>query len=94
MPQTIRQQIVTLLETGERTPRDLAVLLGIEERELAADLPHVVRSLRAARRRLQVRPAECLACGFVFRDRRRLTTPGRCPRCRSNRIDPPAFHLE
>ena len=39
-------------------------------------------------------PAECLACGFAFRKRDRLTTPGRCPRCRAERIRPAEFWIE
>jgi len=94
MHRTVRQEIVTLLEARERTPRQLADLLGMRERELSDHLPHVARTLRAGGRRLAVRPAECLACGHVFRDRRRLTAPSRCPRCKSLRIDPPAYRVE
>lgn len=94
MPRTVRQEIVALLEAREWTPRELADRLGLRERELADHLPHVARTLRAGGRRLAVQPAECLACGYLFRDRRRLTAPGRCPRCKSLRIDPPAYRVE
>lgn len=94
MPRTVRQEIVALLEAREWTPRELADRLGLRERELADHLPHVARTLRARGRRLAVQPAECLACGYLFRDRRRLTAPGRCPRCKSLRIDPPAYRVE
>jgi predicted Zn-ribbon and HTH transcriptional regulator len=46
--------------------------------------------------RLRTEPARCTACGFVFGDRaeRRLHTPSRCPRCRSERISEPRFRIE
>jgi hypothetical protein len=39
-------------------------------------------------------PSECQDCGFVFRDRRRLTQPSRCPRCRSEATTPPRYGIE
>ena len=42
---------------------------------------------------VSVVPAACLACGFVFRTRQRLTRPGRCPVCDSSHIEPPRFSV-
>jgi hypothetical protein len=36
----------------------------------------------------------CQSCGFTFRDRSRLETPSRCPRCKRERIDEPLFRIE
>ncbi|HSJ96292.1 MAG TPA: transcriptional regulator, partial [Myxococcota bacterium] len=60
------------------------------------ELRHVERSARGQGERLVVEPARCLACDFRFRDReaRHLHAPGRCPRCRSERIADPSFRLE
>jgi len=38
-------------------------------------------------------PSECTKCGFTFEDRNRLKKPGKCPKCRSERIDEPAYTL-
>ncbi|HEX7184822.1 MAG TPA: hypothetical protein VF756_23550 [Thermoanaerobaculia bacterium] len=64
-------------------------------RALEDDLRHLERSLRRGKERLRVDPARCLACGFVFEDRapRRFQAPGRCPRCRSERIAEPRFRV-
>ncbi len=75
------------------TARDLSAAVGISEKDVAEHLEHLEKSLKAVGGRLRVLPAECLACGFVFRDRRRFTRPGACPKCRATRIDPPAFRL-
>ncbi|MDY7225870.1 transcriptional regulator [Hyalangium rubrum] len=75
------------------TARELSAAVGISEKDVAEHLVHLDKSLKALGGRLQVVPAECLACGFVFRDRTRFTRPGACPKCRATRIDPPAFRL-
>ncbi|MDJ0866001.1 MAG: transcriptional regulator [Myxococcota bacterium] len=92
---TRRQQLRGLLEREELPFYVLRDLLGLTVRQLEDDLRHVERSARGAGRRLEVRPAECVDCGQVFRDRakRHLHPPGRCPRCRSERIRDPAFRL-
>jgi transcriptional regulator len=73
------------------TARELSAAVGISEKDVAGHLAHLQKSLQAAGEHLEVLPAECLACGFVFRDRKRLTRPGACPQCRATRVDPPAF---
>lgn len=75
------------------TARELSAQVGISEKDVAEHLEHLTRSLRAEGAALEVVPAQCLACGYVFTDRRRLTRPGACPSCRATRIDPPAFRL-
>lgn len=91
--QTLRQAILKHLATGPCTARDLSQLIGIREKEVIPHLEHIQKSLRASGRKLIVQPAQCLACGFVFKDRRRLSKPSACPQCRHQQIDPPAFNL-
>ena len=76
------------------TARELSGLLHIRESEVVPHLEHLERSLRRSRQRLAFEPAECLACGFRFATRRRLTRPGGCPLCRERRIAPPVFRLD
>lgn len=78
---------------GAATARELSASVGIPERDVPRHLEHVARSLKAQGERLDVIPAECLACGFVFADRERLTPPGACPSCRATRIAPPRFRV-
>lgn len=93
---TIRQQLRGLLRRDTLSFATLRQLLGLSVRELEAELRHVERSARASGGRLVVVPSVCLACEFSFRDReaRHLHAPGRCPRCRSERITDPAFRLQ
>lgn len=91
----MRQRIVERLTHAELSFEELRRDLEIPARVLEEDLRHVERSLRRAPARLRVAPARCLACGFLFTDRapRRFQAPGRCPRCRSERIAEPRFEI-
>ncbi len=91
--QTIRRQIGALLSVREMDVRDLSQELGIKEKEVAAHLAHVARSAAAGGRRFVVTPSRCELCGFVFTERRRLTRPGRCPRCRRSKVLSPTFRI-
>lgn len=93
MDKTLRQQIIDLLEESEHSARELSFRLRIKEKEVYTHLPHIGRSVSAGRRKLQITPAECLSCGFVFKDRRRFTSPGRCPRCRREHISEPLYRI-
>jgi predicted Zn-ribbon and HTH transcriptional regulator len=94
-PLTVRQQLMHLLTGARHASRDLAALIGAPERQIEEHLAHVVRSLaKDATRRFVLEPSRCHDCGFVFRERTRLTTPGRCPACRSEAIAPPRFGID
>ena len=74
--------------------RDLSRQVGIAEKEVYGHLEHIARSLPLQGKRLVTRPSQCLACGYVFKKRSRLTRPGRCPRCRKSHLTRPAFRIE
>lgn len=73
--------------------RELSQTLGIREKEVAQHLPHIARSARARKMNWQTLPACCEACNYNFKDRKRLTPPSKCPRCRSSRIRGPWFRI-
>ena len=93
MEKTIRQQIIELLSEEEMSAIDLSQDLGIREKEVYEHLPHILRSLAAQGKELVIRPSECLKCGYVFRERRRFTRPGRCPRCKGTHIQRPTYEI-
>ena len=95
---TLRQQIMEAITGASKSARELAHLLRIPEREVEAHLVHIEKSVGGRRgqpdgRRFRLEPASCSDCGFVFRDRTRLTTPSRCPTCRSEQIVPPRYRI-
>ena len=90
---TIRQSIAAELEKGPMTAKDISKAIRISEKEAVAHMEHVARSLHPPNR-LIIEPPVCNKCGFVFAERRRFTSPGRCPRCRHEGIQPPSFRIE
>jgi predicted Zn-ribbon and HTH transcriptional regulator len=90
---TIRQQIIELLADRQMDARELSGEVGIKEKEVYEHLTHIARSLAAKGSKLTIRPSECLACGYVFKDRRRFTRPGRCPRCRESHLTSPVYYI-
>jgi predicted Zn-ribbon and HTH transcriptional regulator len=81
------------LDGAPRTARELSERLSLREKDVLEHVGHLARSLRVEGLELAVTPAECLACGFAFEQRERLTTPSRCPKCKSERVRPPAFSI-
>jgi hypothetical protein len=90
---TIRKRIIELLSEDELTAREISQAIGIRERDVYSHLPHVARSTAAQDKRLVVHPARCLACGYVFENRKRLTRPSRCPRCKRTHLQEPTYQV-
>ena len=93
--QTPRQQIIDLITGTRLSSYQLAQMLGIRERQVEEHLTHVVKTIaRDKTRRFVLDPARCQDCSFVFRDRRRLTSPSRCPHWRSDAIAAPRYGID
>lgn len=91
---TARHRLQSVLEAGgEHTLRTLSQQTSLSERDVAEHLVHLERSLTHRGLALVIEPARCRECGFRFERRSRATRPSRCPRCRSERIDPARFAL-
>ncbi|MBW1710551.1 MAG: ArsR family transcriptional regulator [Deltaproteobacteria bacterium] len=90
----IRQQIVNLLSQKEMSVRDISQSLGIKEKDVYEHLSHIARSVSTRQKKLIVRPAECLLCGYVFKNRKRFTPPGRCPRCKKTHLSRPIYRVK
>jgi transcriptional regulator len=92
--ENVRASLRKALLAGPATARDLSAEAGLREKDVAEHLVHLRLSLARRKERLVVEPASCIACGYRFADRARLSRPGACPECRSTRIDPPVFRIE
>jgi hypothetical protein len=90
---TIRRQIADLLAGEPLSAREISALVGIPEKMVYGHLDHLRRTLHPLGRRLQIVPAGCRKCGFVFAKRERLQRPGRCPACRQQSISEPLFAI-
>ena len=100
---TIRERILRLLIASRRplSAREIAELVGLDpvrgEREVYEHLRHLAKTLRrrhGGRAVLYMIPPRCRDCGYVFTDLDRPRRPSRCPRCHSQRIEPPRFYVE
>ena len=91
--ETTRHAILALLGEGPVSAKDISTAVHLPEKEVYSHLEHIRRSLHTFGTVLAVTPAECRGCGFVFAKRDRMTSPGKCPVCRSEAILDPLFSL-
>ncbi len=91
--ETVRREIMECLRQDYLTASELSGAVGIREKEVAGHLEHIRKSAAHEQMKLSVKPAKCLDCGFNFKKRERLKTPGKCPVCRSEAISEPRFSL-
>ena len=95
LERTLRQRLIDLLTDTRMTTDQLARMLGIRERQVEEHLAHVVQTVARDRsRRFILEPSTCMNCGFMFRDRAKLTRPSRCPKCRREGISAPRYRIE
>ena len=90
---TLRRVLIELLSDAPRSVSSIAREMGLRRRDAEEDLRHALRSAVAAGHRVEVIPARCKDCGFVF-DEQRLTKPGRCPSCKGSRLFEPQIRLD
>lgn len=88
---TLREALERVLAEGMFTARELSARVGISEKDVAGHLEHLARSVKATGERLEIEHARCESCGFVFKDRARLSKPSRCPCCKAERLSPARF---
>lgn len=89
--ETLRQEMVSLLRGSELSAKDISANIGVSEKEVYYHLEHIQLTLGKKKGALEVIPAQCRKCGFVFKKRQRLKKPGRCPSCRAESITEPLF---
>ena len=97
---TARERIIELLEESDSflTADEISYLLNgeVNPSEVYEHLRHIARSVRrrsGGRKVLLMKPPTCRRCGYVFKDLSRPRKPSRCPRCKSEWIEPPAFKI-
>jgi predicted Zn-ribbon and HTH transcriptional regulator len=91
--ETVRREITDVLKERILSAKDISGIVGIPVKEVYEHLAHIQKSLGKGEHRLDVIPAECRKCGFLFKKRERLKKPGKCPVCRSESIEDPLFSI-
>ena len=87
-----RRHLIDLLSYEFRSASFLARELGLTRGEVEADLRHALRSARAAGHDIEIVPARCKACDFLFSEEK-LVKPGRCPACKGSRLYEPMIRI-
>jgi len=87
-----RRQLIDLLSDDFRSASSLARELGLTRGDIEDDLRHALRSARASGHDLEIVPARCKSCGFVFGEDK-LLKPGRCPACKGSRLLEPMIRI-
>lgn len=96
---TRREQILQILQEAKEwvKVREICSKLGIlDEQGVYNDLKHIVRTVSTQTNRKQfisMLSPRCINCGYEFRGIKEPRCPSKCPKCKSERIDPPAFRL-
>ncbi len=90
---TTRERIVSRLRSEPATPSALAAAFGITSGSALSHVEHVSRSLEHGDEQLLVAPPTCRDCGFSGFDDP-LNRPSRCPECKSESVEEPAFTIE
>ena len=91
---TLRKEMMTLLSVNEMSAKEISSAVGVGEKEVYTHLSHIARSVKHQRKKLIIKPAECLGCGYAFEKRRRFTRPSRCPICKSEHIQNPMYRID
>ena len=87
-----RRQLIDLLSDECRSASWLARELAMTRGDIEEDLRHALRSARAAGHDIEIVPARCKSCDFVFSEDK-LSKPGRCPACKGSRLYEPMIRL-
>ena len=90
--QTTREQIADRLREGPLSASALAREFEIRTPEALQHVEHISRSLADTDEQLLVAPPECRACGFDNFDDL-INRPSRCPDCKNESVDEPAFQI-
>ncbi|HPP06473.1 MAG TPA: hypothetical protein PLW88_03825, partial [Syntrophorhabdaceae bacterium] len=91
--ETVRRYIMALLEEYTLSAREIARYLKIPEKDVPNHMAHIKKTMNRLERQLIIISARCEQCGFVFKKRDRLTTPGKCPICKGRFITPILFKI-
>lgn len=91
--QTFRQRIIEMLRGKTAGAREISQELALMEKEVYDHLEHIARSALGRGEKLRVIPPRCLKCDFIFKDRKKIKPPGRCPKCRNSYLEPALFKI-
>ncbi|BCU69267.1 transcriptional regulator [Stygiolobus caldivivus] len=90
---TTREKIIILLKYSDYplTAKEIKERLCIENEKIVYEhLLHIAKSLKRKNMQLIVYLPKCRKCGYVF-NLEKPKKPSKCPKCKSEDIEPPRF---
>jgi predicted Zn-ribbon and HTH transcriptional regulator len=87
-----RRALLDVLSHEPRSVSAIAREMGLRRADLEDDLRHALRSARAAGHQVEIIPARCKSCDFVFGEDK-LVKPSRCPACKGTRLFEPLIRV-
>ncbi len=95
-----RERIRQLLRETKNplSVEDIVALLGehTDLKSVYEDLQHVAKSVYGESKGMEylaMIPPTCRACGFSFKGLDKPKIPGKCPKCKSERLTSPKFKI-
>lgn len=90
---TTRERIADGLRDRPLSASDIAREFDVTTADGLSHVEHIAKSLEATDEELLVAPPTCRQCGFEEFDDL-VNRPSRCPECKSESIEEPAFRIE
>lgn len=87
-----RKDLVPLLIDQPLTVTQIARMVREAPRDVAADIQHLIRSLKHSEYHVVISPATCRKCGFEFGSDK-LQKPSKCPECHSTWLTEPLIAI-
>jgi len=87
-----RKDLIPLLLNSPLRLSEIARLYDVPLKDAADDLQHLRKTLKKSAYRLDVTPAACRQCGFIFSPEK-LLKPSKCPQCRSTWLEEPVLQI-
>ncbi|WP_136718112.1 transcriptional regulator [Halorientalis salina] len=91
--QTTRERVADRLREEALTAAAIARDFEIQASTAVSHVEHIAQSLDSTDEQLLVAPPTCRDCGFDDFDDL-INRPSRCPDCKSESVEEPAFRIE
>jgi predicted Zn-ribbon and HTH transcriptional regulator len=88
-----RKELIDILLNKPMSLHELSVVMEKPPNDMKDDLQHLQKSLRHRPYHLEITPARCNQCGFVFH-RDKMAKPSRCAQCRGTWISAPLIAIK
>ena len=86
-------EIFLLLEQKYYSLQEIANIFKTTLFDIRDDWKIIQKVAKENNYKIKKKPAYCRACGFQYKERSRIKTPTKCPRCKHESIVPMKFRI-